>query len=240
MLRRRVVATPAKHFQSPPSRLSLKALRPMSTFHPEMRGQHRVMHHGHSAMVPSLRLQSTAAAQTVLQRQEDDDRRKQSRKFVIVDEQDLHKTDDTFLSEGRPLSSPPKSNGLSHSSPVLASSDGALSRCATAIASPQHRHRAITVHDLEESVCESPLGMSGRCITIFTLQCSSEASEHDSKKSFHEGIAPNAGSGNRSAFASPNRTDISWAVEADPDLLGCQDLRAAISLLQLRIRELER
>lgn len=171
-------------------------------------------------------------------------RRKQSRQFVIVDMVDApewHKTDDTFLSEGRPVSSPPKSKALSHSSPVLASSDGALSRCATATTSPQHRHRAVTVQDSEESVCESSMGLGGRCISTLTLQCSLEASAHDSKKSFHEGIAPNhTSSENRSALASPNRTEVSWAVEADPDMLGCQDLRAAISVLQLRIRELEK
>ena len=188
-------------------------------------------------------------------------RRKQSRQFVIVDADETQRRtecdakSDTLPADGKSAISPPQSNcsprsleteAASRSPPPLSLSEGALSRCNTAAASPRRVPRYFTVQDLDSESVFTSLQTLGT--PALTLRCASEEQANGAKTRFQASLAPNRAAScatqsvTQSSFTprSPHRrTDIEWAVEADPDALGCEDLRAAISLLQLRVRELE-
>lgn len=188
-------------------------------------------------------------------------RRKQSRQFVIVDADDTQRRtecdakSDTLPADGKSASSPPQSNysppsleteAASRSPPPLSLTEGALSRCNTAVASPRRVPRSFTVQDLDSESVFTSLQTLGT--PALTLRCASEEQAHGAKTRFQPSLAPHRAAScatqsvTQSALTprSPHRrTDIEWAVDADPDALGCEDLRSAISLLQLRVRELE-
>ena len=106
-------------------------------------------------------------------------------------------------------------------------SEVALSRCPTASVSPRGRQRAFSVQDFDsagsESVCNTNLNKLGLCRPQLGLTLEICVDEADA----------------RHKVATPTWPQ-QWAADVDPDLLVCSELRSAISLLQERVRQLER